>query len=147
MTLDWKRIHNVFNAVHLRLRLWEVRWEAHMKAAKKFQADIPSRDEQTLTYLMDVLEVRSNADFLTKAVALFRWAVEERKKGCKIFTMSPLGEQRELVMPELERIAPELDLPFRSVGWHVDELENFAELATKKQPQPTEHLIRAMARK
>jgi hypothetical protein len=121
--------------------------EGTMKAAKKFQADIPSRDEQTLTYLMDILEVRSNADFLTKAVALFRWAVEERKKGCKIFTMSPLGEQRELVMPELERIAPELDLPFRSVGWHVDELENFAELASKKQPQPTEHLIRAMARK
>src|SRR5580704_13338856 len=118
-----------------------------MKAAKKFQADIPSRDEQTLNYLMDVLEVRSNADFLTKSISLFRWAVEERKKGCKIFTMSPLGEQRELVMPELERIAPELDLPFRSVGWHVDELENFAELATKEQPEQTEHLIRAMARK
>src|SRR5438045_2475698 len=118
-----------------------------MKAAKKFQADIPSRDEDTLNYLMEILEVRSNADFLTKAVALFRWAVEERKKGCKIFTMSPLGEQRELVMPELERIAPELNLPFRSVGWTIDELDNFAELATKKQPQPTDHLVRAMARK
>jgi hypothetical protein len=118
-----------------------------MKAAKKFQADIPVRDEQVLNCLKEELEVRSNADFLTKAIALFRWAVDERKKGCKIFTMSPLGEQRELVMPELERIAPELNLPFRSVGWTVDELDNFAELATKKQPQPSEHLIRAMARK
>ena len=118
-----------------------------MKAAKKFQADIPSRDEQVLNLLMEELEVRSNADFLTKAIALFRWAVEERKRGCKIFTMSPQGQQRELVMPELERIAPELDLPFRSVGWHIDELENFAELATREQPEPTEHLIRAMARK
>jgi|SRR2546422_10792403 len=118
-----------------------------MKAAKKFQADIPSRDEKVLNLLMEELDVRSNADFLAKAIALFRWAVEERKKGCKIFTMSPQGQQRELVMPELERIAPELNLPFRSVGWHVEELNNFAELATKDQPEPTEHLIRAMAGK
>ena len=118
-----------------------------MKAAHKFQADIPVRDEQVLNCLKEELEVRSNADFLTKAIALVRWAVEERKKGCKIFTMSPMGEQRELVMPELERIVPELNLPFRSVGWTIDELDNFAELATKKQPQPTDHLVRAMARK
>ena len=118
-----------------------------MKAAKKFQADIPSRDEHTLNYLMEILEVRSNADFLTKAVALFRWAVEERKKGCKIFTMSPQGHRRELLMPELERIAPELELPWTSVGWTMDELDSFGGLAKKDQPEPTADLVRAMARK
>lgn len=116
-------------------------------AAKKFQADIPQRDEQVISCLMEELEVRSNADFLTKAVTLLRWAVEERKKGCKIFTMAPGGQPRELVMPELERIAPELELPWRSVGWTIDELDNFGKLASKEQPEPTSDLIRAMARR
>jgi hypothetical protein len=119
-----------------------------MKAtAKKFQADIPQRDEKAISCLMEELEVRSNADFLTKAITLLRWAVEERKKGCKIFTMDPLGQQRELVMPELERITPELALPWRGVGWTVDELDDFGQLAAKDQPEPTSDLIRAMARR
>jgi hypothetical protein len=113
-------------------------------AAKKFQADIPQKDEQMLNCLMDVLEVRSNADFLTKAIALFRWAVDERRKGCKIFTMSPLGHQRELVMPELERIGPEANVPWTSMGWTMEELDNFGAMATGEQPEPGEHLIRAM---
>jgi hypothetical protein len=119
-----------------------------MKAtAKKFQADIPQRDEQAISCLMEELEVRSNADFLTKAITLLRWAVEERKKGCKIFTMSPLGQKRELVMPELERIAPELELPWSAVAWTIDELDNFGKLVTKDQPEPTTDLVRAMARR
>lgn len=110
----------------------------------KFQADIPQKDEQILNCLMDVLEVRSNADFLTKAITLFKWAVEERRKGCKIFTMSPLGHQRELVMPELERIGPEVNLPWSSVPWTVEELESFAKLIKAEKAEPSDHLIRAM---
>ena len=118
-----------------------------MKAAKKFQADIPPRDEQVLNCLMEVLEVRSNADFLSKAIALVRWAVDERKKGCKIFTMNPLGQQRELLMPELERIAPEFDVPWTSVGWTTGELDNFASMTKAEQPEPSEHLVRATVRR
>lgn len=115
-----------------------------MKTAK-FQADLASKDEVILNALMEDLEVRSKADFLAKAIHLLKWAVTERKKGLKIVTVNAEGLiLRELVTPELERVAPEYDLPTAPVIWTTAELESFGKLASEEQPKPTQHLIRAM---
>jgi hypothetical protein len=111
----------------------------------KFQADLASTDEVTLNVLMKELEVRSKADFLAKALALMNWAVRERKRGNKIVSIDEQGEViRELVTPELERIAPDFNLPSLSLTWTQTEIENFGRLASEQQPKPTPHLVRAM---
>ncbi len=111
----------------------------------KFQADLASSDEAVLNALMKDMEVRSKADFLAKAIHLLKWAVTERKKGFKIVTVSADGLiLRELVTPELERVAPEIDLPSAPSNWTNVELESFGKLASEEQPKPKEHLIRAM---
>lgn len=111
----------------------------------KFQADLASSDETVLNALMKDMEVRSKADFLAKALALMNWAVKERKRGNKIVSMDEKGEViRELVTPELERVAPDFDLPSVSMTWTPAEVESFAKLASEEQPKPTPHLLRAM---
>lgn len=112
----------------------------------KFQADLASSDEVVLNTLMKDMEVRSKADFLAKALALMNWAVKERKRGNKIVAMDEKGEViRELVTPELERVAPDFDLPSVALTWTAEEVESFAKLASEEQPKPTPHLIRAMS--
>jgi hypothetical protein len=114
----------------------------------KFQADLATADDVVLKSLMDDLEVRSKADFLATALALMNWAVKERKRGHRIVTIDEQGDViRELVTPQLERIAPEFNLPAVPTTWTVDEVENFGKLATEEQPKPTKHLIRAMNRR
>ena len=114
----------------------------------KFQADLATADDVVLKTLMDDLEVRSKADFLATALALMNWAVKERKRGHRIVTIDEQGDViRELVTPQLERIAPDLSLPSVSMTWTVEEVENFGKLATTERPKPTEHLIRAMNRR
>jgi hypothetical protein len=90
------------------------------------------------------LQLNSNTDFLSDAVALFRWAVGERKRGYRIFSEAATGERKELVLPRLERVAPELELPRVEIPWTPQELESLAELAAKEPAPPTETLIRAM---
>ncbi|HEV2989131.1 MAG TPA: hypothetical protein VG759_11875 [Candidatus Angelobacter sp.] len=114
----------------------------------KFQADLASTDEITLNVLMKELEVRSKADFLAKALALMNWAVKERKRGNKIVSMDEQGEViRELVTPELERVASDFELPSVSMTWTASEIESFAKLASEEQPKPTPQLVRAMNRR
>ena len=114
----------------------------------KFQADLAFADDAVLTTLMETLEVRSKADFLAKALALMNWAVKERKRGHRIVTIDEQGDViRELVTPELERIAPDFNLPSVSSTWTLQELQYVGELATGEQPKPTHHLIRAMNRR
>jgi hypothetical protein len=114
----------------------------------KFQADLASADDAVLNLLMEELEVRSKADFLAKALALMNWAVKERKRGHRIVTIDEQGDViRELVTPELERVAPEFDLPHVGTTWTLQEVESFGKLAAEKQPKPTPHLIRAMNRR
>jgi hypothetical protein len=90
------------------------------------------------------LQLSSNTDFLSDAVALFRWAVGERKRGYRIFSEATTGERKELVLPRLERVAPELELPRVEISWTPRELESLADLASKEPAPPTETLIRAM---
>lgn len=113
----------------------------------KFQADLASSDDIVLTGLMETLEVRSKADFLAKALALMNWAVKERKRGHRIVTIDEDGDViRELVTPELERIAPEMNLPSVSTAWTLEEVKSVGEIASGEKPKPTQHLIRAMNR-
>ncbi|MGD0932272.1 MAG: hypothetical protein ABR902_16600 [Candidatus Korobacteraceae bacterium] len=111
----------------------------------KFQADLVSSDDAVLNALMEELEFRNKADFLAKALALMNWAVKEKRRGHRIVTIDEDGELvRELVTPELERVAPEFDLPSISTAWTLEEVDSFGKLASESQPKPTPHLIRAM---
>ena len=85
---------------------------------------------------------------MATALALMNWAVKERKRGNKIVSLDEQGSViRELVTPELERVALEFDLPSVSMTWTPAEIESFGKLASEEQPQPTPHLVRAMSRR
>ncbi len=95
--------------------------------------------------LKEELQLTSNTDLLSDALALFRWAVSERRLGHRILSESATGERKVLVLPRLERVAPDLLLPRIQIQWTKGELESLAELAFKTEPdQPTAALIRAM---
>ena len=111
----------------------------------KFQADLAPSEDRTLRLLKDELQLTSNTDFLSDAVALFRWAVSERKLGHRIVSESANGERKVLLFPRLERVAPDLVLPRIEIKWTGRELESLAELVSVGQAtKPTHALIRAM---
>src|SRR5215470_17082335 len=83
----------------------------------KFQADLAPAEDRMVRGLKQELQLSSNTDFLSDALALFRWAVWERKRGHRIFSETETGERKELVFPRLERVAPELLLPRVEVPW------------------------------
>jgi hypothetical protein len=111
----------------------------------KFQADLAPAEDRIVRALKEELQLSSNTDFLSDAVALFRWAVLERKLGHQIVSESATGERKVLVFPRLERVAPDVVLPHVEIRWTQRELESLAELASKSQEQPpTDALIRAL---
>jgi hypothetical protein len=110
----------------------------------KFQADLAPAEDRIVRGLKQELQLGSNTDFLSDALALFRWAVWERKRGHRIFSESEAGERKELVLPRLERVAPELTLPRVEISWTPRELESLADLASREPATPTESLVRAM---
>ena len=111
----------------------------------KFQADLAPADDRALRTLKEALQLRSNTDFLSDAVALFRWAVSERKLGHRIIAETLTGERNVLVFPRLERVAPEANLPRTEIAWTASELASLAELVSSPDPQPpTEALVRAV---
>lgn len=110
----------------------------------KFQADLAPVEDRSVRTLKAELQLSSNSDFLSDALALFQWAVAERKHGRRIVSESPSGERRILVFPRLERVAPELELPHVDLQWTDQELRNLADLAAGPAPEPTKELRRAM---
>src|SRR6516164_5197898 len=110
----------------------------------KFQADLAPAEDRMVRGLKQELQLGSNTDFLSDALALFRWAVWERKRGHRIFSETETGERKELVFPRLERVAPELSLPRVEIFWTPRELESLADLASREPAPPTQSLIRAM---
>jgi hypothetical protein len=110
----------------------------------KFQADLAPAEDRMVRGLKQELQLTSNTDFLSDALALFRWAVLERKRGHRIFSETETGERKELVFPRLERVAPELILSRVDIPWTQRELESLADLASREPAHPTETLIRAM---
>jgi hypothetical protein len=110
----------------------------------KFQADLALVEDNLVRSLKQELQLTSNSDFLSEAVALFKWAVEERRLGHKILSESTSGEKRILVLPRLERVAPAANLPHVTIVWTEKELNHLAKLLTSEPAEPTEALIRAM---
>jgi hypothetical protein len=110
----------------------------------KFQADLAPSEDSMVRILKTELQMTSNTDFLTDALALFRWAVSERKRGHHIVSESSTGERKILLFPRLERVAPEVTLPHVDIQWTDKELESLAELASGQPADPTDALIRAM---
>jgi hypothetical protein len=111
----------------------------------KFQADIAPAEDRTVRLLKAELQLTSNTDFFSDAIALFRWAVSERKLGHRIVSEGASGERRVLVFPRLERVAPGLALPRVEIKWTERELESLAALSSAPDANPpTEALIRAL---
>jgi hypothetical protein len=110
----------------------------------KFQADFAPADDRAIRGLKQELQLSSNSDFLSDALALFRWAASERRSGRKIIGESAKGERKLLVFPLLERIAPELELPRVEIEWTERQLASLAKLISAEAAQPTEALIRAV---
>ncbi len=111
----------------------------------KFQADLAPAEDRTVRLLKQELQLSSNTDFPSDAVALFRWAVSEGKLGHRIISEGATGERKVLVFPRLERVAPDLVLPRVEIKWTERELESLAELVSAPETkQPTEALIRAL---
>ena len=110
----------------------------------KFQADLAPSEDSMVRALKTELQMTSNTDFLSDALALFRWAVSERKRGHVIVSESATGERNVLVFPRLERVAPEVALPNVDIQWNDKELESLAQLASGQPARPTKALIRAM---
>lgn len=110
----------------------------------KFQADLAPSEDGMVRALKAELQMTSNSDFLSDALALFRWAVSERKRGHVIVSESSTGERKILVFPRLERVAPEVALPHVDIHWSDKELESLAQLASEQPAEPTKALIQAM---
>jgi hypothetical protein len=111
----------------------------------KFQADLAPAEDRALRTLKEDLQLRSNTDFLADAVALFRWAVSERRLGHRIISETLSGERKVLVFPRLERVAPEAGLPRIEIAWTEAELASLAGLVSHADPHPpTPALIRGM---
>src|SRR6266481_7836853 len=96
----------------------------------KFQADLAPAEDRSVRLLKEELQLSSNTDFLADAVALFRWAVSERRLGHRIISETLSGERRVLVFPRLERVAPEANLPRIEIAWTESELASLAELVS-----------------
>ena len=111
----------------------------------KFQAELAPADNRTVRLLKEELQLASNSDLLSDALALFWWAVSERRSGHRIVSESASGERKVLLFPRLERVAPGVVLPRVEIKWTERELESLAELASAREGnQPTVALVRAM---
>jgi len=60
----------------------------------KFQADLAPSEDSMVRILKTELQMTSNTDFLTDALALLRWAVSERKRGHHIISESSTGNAK-----------------------------------------------------
>jgi hypothetical protein len=112
---------------------------------RKFQADLAPAEDRIVRALKQELQLSSNSDFLSDALALYRWAASERRLGRRIISESLTGDRQVLVFPRLERLAPDTLPPHVDIKWNERELARLAELASsEKAPQPAELLIKAL---
>src|SRR5437879_13715711 len=94
------------------------------KARKsKFQADLAPAEDRIVRGRKEEFQLGSNTDFLSDAVALFRWAVGERNRGHRIFSEIEKVERKELIFARLERSAPEFSLPRVKISGTTQEQE------------------------
>lgn len=113
----------------------------------KFQADLAPADDRLMRTLKQELQVPSNSDLLSDALALFCWAVSERRQGRRIISEGISGERNVLVFPRLERIAPEASetqLPRVDIPWTKRQQRSLARVLAAEPAKPTDALIRAL---
>jgi hypothetical protein len=114
----------------------------------KFQADLAPADDRAMRALKEELQVPSNSDLLSDALALFRWVVSERKQGRRILSESEGGDRNVLVFPRLERVAPapsnDAGLPLLEIKWTARELHSLARLLGSEPAKPNAALVRAL---
>lgn len=110
----------------------------------KFQADLAPAEDRMVRSLKQDLQLGSNSDFLAEAIALYQWAVTERKSGRRLLSESAAGERKELLLPRLERVAPEAALPAVNIDWSRQELDALRRLSSAMPAEPTDKLVRAM---
>src|SRR5207245_9847549 len=77
----------------------------------KFQADLAPAEDRMVRGLKQELQLTSKSDFLSEALALFRWAVCERKRGDRIVSETETGERNDLVLPRVERVGTGIMVP------------------------------------
>src|SRR3569833_2040850 len=109
-----------------------------------FQEDLAPSEAAALALQKEQLEIRSNADFLSEAVALMRWAVGERRRGNRILSETVAGERSVLNTPSLERVAPQEEQPITEHHWTPEQLTTLAQLMSATPAHPTPELKRAM---
>lgn len=110
----------------------------------KFQADLAPIEDRIVRSLKEELQVSSNSDFMSDAVALFHWAVGQRKRGRQIVSESSTGDKEVLLLPRLERVAPGAALPHVNLAWNEKQLGSLVDLTRADPAQPTEALVRLM---
>jgi hypothetical protein len=59
----------------------------------KFQAELAPSEDSIVRALKAELQMTSNTDFISDALALFRWAVSEWKRGHVMVSESSTGER------------------------------------------------------
>ncbi len=87
----------------------------------KFQADLAPAEDRSVRLLKEELQLSSNTDFLSDAVALFRWAVSERKLGAlESVSESASGEQKRAALSAAgTRGSPDLVPAATRVGYQM----------------------------
>src|SRR5260370_28555299 len=77
----------------------------------KFQADLAPIEDGAVRSLKEQLQLTSNSDFLSEAVALFQWAVSALRQESMILSESARRDMRYLVLQLLHRAPPQSTLP------------------------------------
>jgi len=90
------------------------------------------------------LDIRSNAELLSEAIAIVRWLVRERRSGRMLASFTADDRpMHQLVSSLLERVAPH-ELPSVEIQWTSEQLASLAQLASAEPQPPTQALVRAM---
>lgn len=117
------------------------------RSSMRFQADLSPRDAAILDSLKSELDIRSNAELLTQALAIVSWLVRERRRGHTVASIDSENRARELVSPFVERAVVEHTLPRVDMDWTPQELASLAQLASAEPSEPTKELAAAMRRR
>jgi hypothetical protein len=118
--------------------------EARERSSVRFQADLSAKDAALLDLLKKELDIRSNAELLSEAIAIMGWAVREKRSGRTVASVEENTPVRELVAPLLDRAALASYLPRVETAWTREEVINLAKLMSAEPPDPADALVTAV---
>jgi hypothetical protein len=109
-----------------------------MSKLHRFQVDLSSKEYESIEHLMTLAGLRTKKDLFCNALALFRWAANERLNDRAIAAIDTKGNQiREFEMPALAEIASQSPLV------SIDELRR----RTKESGRPLDEILDELERK